>query len=291
MFDPYNRGSRNSSSGSGIGGRLIVAIIIALVAWFMYATNTEVNPVTGEKQHVSYSPEQEVQLGLQSAPEMARQMGGELSNADPRTLEVQKIGNYIVSKINIKKSPWKFQFHLLADDKTVNAFALPGGQIFITLGLLNKLQTEAELAGVLSHEMGHVIQRHSSQQMAKTQFGQSLVIAVGTAASDTGNPNNSAAMIASMVNQMTQLSYSRSDESEADAWGIRLMTQAGFNPEALIKVMEILKAASGGEDGSGSDFFKTHPNPDLRIQQIKAYLKEHPPEAGLSNGRLLKTVY
>ncbi len=288
MFDPNN--NRGSSGGSRISGRLIVAIIIALVAWFMYATHTEVNPVTGEKQHVSYSPDQEVQLGLKSAPEMARQMGGELANSDPRTREVQKIGNFIVTKIDIKNSPWKFQFHLLADDKTVNAFALPGGQIFITLGLLNKLKTEAELAGVLSHEMGHVIQRHSSQQMAKTQLGQTLVIAVGTAASDSNNPNNSAAMIAAMVNQMAQLRYSRSDESEADTWGIKLMSKAGFNPHAMIEVMEILKASSGGKEG-GSDFFQTHPNPDLRIQQIKAYLKEHPPAEGLSDGKLLKTVY
>ncbi len=288
MFDPNN--NRGSSGGSRISGRLIVAIIIALVAWFMYATHTEVNPVTGEKQHVSYSPDQEVQLGLKSAPEMARQMGGELANSDPRTREVQKIGNFIVTKIDIKNSPWKFQFHLLADDKTVNAFALPGGQIFITLGLLNKLKTEAELAGVLSHEMGHVIQRHSSQQMAKTQLGQTLVIAVGTAASDSNNPNNSAAMIAATVNQMAQLRYSRSDESEADTWGIKLMSKAGFNPHAMIEVMEILKASSGGKEG-GSDFFQTHPNPDLRIQQIKDYLKKHPPTAGLSDGKLLRNVY
>lgn len=290
MYDPNtNSPSRRNGSGGGIGGRLIVAIIIALVAWFMYATNTEVNPVTGQKQHVSYSPDQEIQLGLKSAPEMARQMGGELPNSDPRARVVQKMGNYIVSKTSAAKSPWKFHFHLLADDQTVNAFALPGGQIFITLGLLEKLQTEAELAGVLSHEMGHVIQRHSSQQMAKTQLGQSLVYAVGTAASE--DPNNSAAMVAAVVNQMTQLHYSRSDESEADQWGIMLMTQAGFKPQAMIEVMEILKASSGRDGGPTSDFFQTHPNPDLRIEQIKAYLKEHPPEQGLSDGRLLKNAY
>lgn len=158
------------------------------------------------------------------------------------------------------------------------------------MGLLNRLETEAELAGVLSHEMGHVIQRHSSQQMAKTQLGQSLVMAVGAATSDSGNPNNSAAMIAAMVNQMTQLHYSRSDESEADKWGIILMSKAGFKPQAMIEVMEILKAASGGKE-RGVDFFQTHPNPDLRMQQIKAYLKEHPPAEGLSDGRLLKNVY
>lgn len=86
MFDPNNNSSQGRSGG-GFGSRLVIAIIIALVAWFMYATHTEVNPVTGEKQHVSYSPDQEVQLGLRSAPEMARQMG---ESFRPQTLELKK---------------------------------------------------------------------------------------------------------------------------------------------------------------------------------------------------------
>ncbi|HEV8051495.1 MAG TPA: M48 family metalloprotease, partial [Parachlamydiaceae bacterium] len=134
--------------------RLIVAVVIGMIGLFMYMSNMEVNPVTGVKQHVAISPDQEIRLGLESAPQMAREMGGELPPTDPRTIEVQKIGNYIISSAVDGKSPWKFKFHLLADKKTVNAFALPGGQIFITLGLLDKLQTEAQLAGVLSHEIG-----------------------------------------------------------------------------------------------------------------------------------------
>lgn len=269
-------------------GRIIVAVVIAAIGYFMYLTHTEVNPVTGEKQHLSLSPNQEVMLGLQSAPEMAREMGGEVPSDDPREQEVQRIGNLIVSHI---KSPWKFQFHLLADTKTINAFALPGGQIFITMGLLNKLQNEAQLAGVLSHEAGHVIERHTAQQMAKGQLGQSIIAAVATGASDPNHPSSaqSAAMVASVVNQMFQLRYSRHDESEADIWGLKLMVESGFDPRAMVEVMKILKAAGGA--GHTPELFQTHPNPDLRIEQIKAYLAEHPPRGDLKEGRQLSEIF
>lgn len=262
---------------SGFGGRLLIALAIAAIGFFMYMTQVQDNPITGERQHVTISPVQEIRLGLESAPEMARQMGGEISSSDPRAQKVQKMGDLIVSKTAAKNSPWKFQFHLLADDETINAFALPGGQVFITLGLYNKLQDEAQLAGVLSHEMGHVIERHAAQQMAKSQLGQMLVVAVGAGAgSDQYGSNNSAAMIASMINQMIQLRYSRKDESQADIWGIKLMRQTGYDPKAMIQVMEILKAAGGPQHSA--EIFQTHPNPDLRIEQIKEYLKQHPAE-------------
>lgn len=280
------------SGGGGIGGRIIIALVIALVGWILYMSQTEVNPITGEKQHLTLTPSQEIRLGLESAPVMANKMGGEVPASDPRAIEVAKIGNFLVDQTEAKKGPWKFKFHLLLDKQTINAFALPGGQIFITLGLLNKLQTEAQLAGVLAHEMGHVIERHSAQQMAKSQLGQMLIVAVGSAASDpqSGNQSYAPIAIASFVNQMFQLRYSRHDEAEADIWGLKLMEKAGFDPRAMIQVMEVLKSASGGKGGS-PEIFQTHPNPDLRIKQIKEYLEAHPPSSKLTEGKQLKDVY
>jgi predicted Zn-dependent protease len=279
---------------SGLGRRLILALVIALIGWGIFMIQTERNPITGEKQHVSISPDQEIRLGLESAPTMARQMGGILPATDPRAMEVQRIGELLVSKSIPTNSPWKFQFHLLADPRTVNAFALPGGQIFITLGLLNKLKTEAQLAGVLGHEVGHVIERHVAEQMAKSQLGQMLITAVNSTASDpyqaAGRGGYAPAVLASFVNQMVQLRYGRKDESEADIWGLKMMEQAGFDPTAMIGVMQVLKEA-GGEAGQMPEIFLSHPNPDLRIEQIKAYLKEHPPSPDLSEGRQLKDIY
>lgn len=285
----FDQNESGPQSTRGFGGRLIGGLVILLIGFFMYMNQTQENPVTGQKQHVTISPDQEIKLGLESAPEMSKEMGGELSSSDPRSQEVTRIGSLIVSKTEANKSPWKFQFHLLADKKTINAFALPGGQIFITLGLLDKLQTEAQLAGVLGHEMGHVIQRHTAQQLAKNQLGQAFVMAVGAAASSDNSNGYNAAMIASVVNQMFQLRYSRKDESEADEWGLKLMTESGYDPRAMIEVMKILKEAGGS--GHKAEIFQTHPNPDLRIQQIQKYLESHPQAPDLTEGRQLKDIF
>lgn len=275
--------NQGQPQGQSFKTRLFIALAIAFMGWIMYMNQTEENPVTGVKQHVAISPDQEIRLGLESAPTMANQMGGEVSASDPRKGTVVDLGTLLVERTLAKKSPWKFQFHLLADDQTVNAFALPGGQIFITLGLYDKLQNEAQLAGVLGHEMGHVIERHTAEQMAKDRLGQTLVMAAGTAASQ--DSSRTPYMIAAFVNQMVQLRYGRQDESEADEWGLKLMSQAGFDPKEMLVVMEVLKASGGG--GHSPEIFQSHPNPDLRMVQIKEYLKTHPPAFGLSKGKPL----
>lgn len=279
------------SEGPQRGSPLKIALLIAFVGFILYYTQTEENPITGVKQHISMTPDQEIRLGLQAAPQMAAKMGGEVPSFDLRAQEVQKIGQEIIQKSIAHKGPWRFKFHLLADSKTINAFALPGGQIFITVGLLDKLQTEAQLAGVLSHEAGHVIQRHSAQQMAKGQLGQILVMATGVGANDPSSPSSGqqAAAIASVVNQMFQLRYSRTDELEADEWGLRLMAEAGYTPKAMLEVMAILEKANPG--GHQPEMLLTHPYPERRIEKIKAYLQKHPPDSNLTEGRQLKDLF
>jgi predicted Zn-dependent protease len=133
--------------------------------------------------------------------------------------------------------------------------------------------------------MGHVIERHAAQQMAKNQLGQTMVVAIGTATSDKGA---SAAMIAAFVNQIIQLRYGRQDESESDEWGLRLMEEAGFDPKAMIQVMQILKSES--RPGYTPEIFQSHPNPDLRIKQIQSYLAKHMSGTNVSKGRELKNL-
>lgn len=277
----------DNRQGGGCSSRLLMMLAIALIGLFMYYNSSQENPITGQKQYVSISPAEEIRLGIQAAPKMASEMGGELPSTDPQTIEVKKIGNELLENSQAKKGPWKFQFHVVNDPKTINAFALPGGQIFITLGLLNKLQTEAQLAGVLAHEMGHVIQRHSAQQMAKSQLGQMLVTATNVGASDSSY-QSAAVIAASVVNQMLQLRYSRHDELEADQWGLIIMAEAGYDPRAMLEVMRILKEASGS--GRGPEMLMTHPYPDSRIEQIQEYLKTHPQKDHLKEGDSLKTT-
>jgi beta-barrel assembly-enhancing protease len=266
----YGGGYGGGGGGSRFNLRIIIGVIIAVIGVVSYYTRTSINPVTGEKQHVSMTPTEETTLGLQAAPEMAAQMGGEVPPDDPEAQEVRYVGNTIWHNSDAARSPYQYNYHLLADPNTINAFALPGGQVFITRGLYEKLKDEAELAGVLGHETGHVVERHSAQQVEKGQLGQSLVTAVAVGASDRRN-GLSTAMIANMVNQVTQLKFSREDESQADEQGLKYMAQAGYDPRAMIDVMKVLMSISQG--GRQPEFLVTHPYPEHRIVDIEAELK------------------
>jgi predicted Zn-dependent protease len=159
-------------------GRLLIGLVLAVVAAFGYFGLRAINPITGETQHIAITPEQEIALGLQSEPEMADQFGG--LEPDPSIQgDVTAVGNRIVQQSIAGQTPYRFSFHVLRDRETVNAFALPGGPIFITRGLLERFGNEAQLAGVLGHEIGHVIARHSAAQIAKSQLAQGLIGAAG----------------------------------------------------------------------------------------------------------------
>ncbi|MFD1816936.1 Peptidase family M48 [Pseudarcicella hirudinis] len=252
--------------------RILVGLIMAAVAFFGYLSKMQVNPITGKRQAVSMTPEQEIAMGLQSAPKMAAEFGGLYQDQKLQNY-VKTVGNKVVANSEAANSPYRFDFYLLADPETINAFALPGGQIFITAGLLKRLTNEDELAGVLGHEVGHVIGRHSAQQMAKDELTQGLLSAAVTATADPNNPNNTTA-IAQYVGKMVNMKYGRDDELEADKFGIKYMIAANYAPEKMIEVMEILKQASGGQDRP-SEFQSTHPDPDHRIAEIKKALEQY----------------
>ena len=287
----YGDGGGGSGGGRRISMRLIAGLVIAVIGIVTYFTHTETNPVTGEKQHVGMNVDQEKALGLEAAPQMANEMGGALPDDHPESQLVRAMGQKLVSSSDAARSPYvdNFHFHVLADPQTVNAFALPGGQIFITHALLVQLQNEAQLAGVLGHEIGHVIARHAAEQMATGQLGQSLVTAVAVGASDDQRKGQMAAVAAMMANKMLSLHYSRNDELQADSFGLKYMQQTGYTPAAMLEVMDILKRASGG-GGRGPSFLQTHPDPDARIAQIKDYLQKNFPEGvpkDLTEGRAL----
>jgi predicted Zn-dependent protease len=255
-----------------------IALVMVLVGLVSYFGTTQENPITGESQRVKISPEQEVALGLEAAPVMAREMGGLHPDRQVQAY-VKEVGNRIVSGTAAANSPYKFQFHVLADPRTVNAFALPGGQIFITAALLSQLQNEAQLAGVLGHEIGHVIGRHAAEHMAKGQLTQILVGAAGVAGFDPGSPGSGqrAAVIASMVGSVVNLRYGRNDELESDTLGIRFMAEAGYDPRAMIGVMDILEKASGGER-AGPEWLQSHPDPGNRRENLKQQIAKTFPQ-------------
>jgi beta-barrel assembly-enhancing protease len=256
---------------NGLKLRLIIGLVMAAVALFSYYGKNQVNPITGEKQHIDITPEQEVAMGIQSAPQMAGEYGGLYQDREVQD-QVKAVGNKFVRLVEQEartrgiEQPYRFDFHVLADNETINAFALPGGQIFITAGLLRRLKSEDQLAGVLGHEVGHVVHRHSAQQMAKSSFYQGLVGAVATATTDPSS-GMGGGQIAQYVAQIQQMKFGRDDELQSDEFGVKYMIQSGYNPESMIEVMEILAEAGGGK--SRDEFMSTHPSPENRIARIK----------------------
>lgn len=266
---------------SGLGGRFIIALVVAIAALISYYSKSVRNPVTGENQHISLSVDQEIAMGLQAAPEMADQFGGPDPNQADQA-RVRSIGERIAASSDAKKSPYRYEYHLLADPETVNAFALPGGQIFITRGLYKRLSTDGQIAGVLGHETGHVVARHSAEQIAKQQLTQGLTGAAVIASYDPNNPSSrNSAAVAALIGGLIGMKFSRSDESESDKLGVRFVSQSGYDPRSMVTVMQVLQEASKGR--GQPEFLSTHPNPENRIQRIRAAIKELFP-SGLPSG-------
>lgn len=246
--------------------RIAIGLIIVLFAYFQKCSRTETNPYTGREQAIALNPQQEIELGFNSAPQMAQQHGGLYQNANDQN-RVDVIGNKLVRSSIAGSSDYKddFDFHLLADERAINAFALPGGQIFITYALYSKLENDDQLAGVLGHEIGHVLGRHSSERIAESDFWQTL--------SQGANVGANAGDLMAGIGQNTLLTNGRGDELESDDLGVKFMIDAGYDPYEMIDVMEILKAAAG--NSSVPEFQSTHPDPDNRIDKIKASIKKY----------------
>lgn len=264
---------------SRMGGKLLIAGVIALISIIGYFSQSSLNPVTGKKQHIALSHDQEIALGLNTAPTMIQQFGG-LSQDATATSLVTAVGAKVQSAIPSEAPTYPFRYHLLADRQTVNAFALPGGQIFITEAMLQALETEGQLAAVLAHETGHILGRHSAQQIAKSQLLQGLVGAATVATTtDSGHSSGAAAQ---MAGQLILLKYGRTDELEADKLGLDIMHSAGYDPRAMIGLMKVLEQASG-RPSQGPDFTSTHPSPGNRIERLNALIAEKFPR-GVPDG-------
>ncbi len=254
--------------GKSLGLRLLIGLGVAAFSLFSYFNSSSVNTVTGEKQYIKISAQQEIAMGLQAAPQVAGQYGGQTQDAKAQALVERVCGN-LARLPNIKESGYPLEFHVLADEQTINAFALPGGQTFITMALLRRLETEGQIAGVMGHEIGHVLARHGAEQMAKQELTQGLSGAAVLATYDPADPSSMrTSQVAMMIGNLATMKFGRDDELESDYLGVRFMAEAGYDPRSMIRVMEILAAAGGGAKRQ-PEFFSTHPNPENRIARIK----------------------
>jgi predicted Zn-dependent protease len=235
------------------------------------------NPVTGERELALVSESQEIDMGRQGAAEVKAAIG----LYPDATLQgyVNRIGHALAARTERPGLPWEFQ---VVDDASINAFALPGGFIFVTRGLLAHMTTEAELASVLGHESGHVAARHSVQQMSRQQ-----VAAIGLGIGSVLSPAIARyGQVAGVGLGLMFLKYGRDDETQSDKLGFRYALAAGYDTRQMINVFQMLQRTGQlGGVGRLPEWQSTHPDPGNRVATVQALVAASPQNlAGLNVG-------
>jgi len=236
--------------------------------WFVLALSLcfcagcAVNPITGEEELMLIPEQQDFAIGRKYAPQVEKQMGGRIPNAN-----LQKYVDGIGQKLaRVSHRPdWEYHFVAL-NDKSINAFALPGGYIFITKGMLKKLTTEAQLAAILSHETTHVVARHSSAAMSR-EIGIGLLLSAVT----SEKTPRSTLIATNLTRQILNLRYSRKDEHEADLGGLEYMVRAGYNPYGMVETMQMLQ---NQQKLRPIEFLSSHPSPQNRIEYLTEEIQD-----------------
>ena len=241
------------------------------------AAGCAMNPATGRKEFSLMSEAQEVQLGQQMDPEVKREMG---VYEDARLQGyVTEIGMRLARASERPNLPWQFT---VVDEPAVNAFALPGGKIYLTRGILAFLRDEDQLAGVLGHEIGHVTARHSAQQYTKaTTAGIGLTL-LSIFVPET-RPLQGAAETALGV---LFLKHGRDDELQADRLGVQYTSKTGWNPSGvagMLRTLQRLDEATGSRKGV-PNWLTTHPAPADRVKQVQRFVEQSPAAVGTSGG-------
>jgi predicted Zn-dependent protease len=231
---------------------LVVSLILILSA------GCAVNPITGEEELMLMGEQQDVAIGKKYAPELEKQMGGKIAN-DALQNYVNSVGQKVAS-VSHRRS-WQYHFTAL-DDDMVNAFALPGGYIFITKGMLNELTTESQLASVLGHEVAHVVARDTAALMSR-EIGIGILLSAAV----SNSSSRTARTAADLTRQIIGLRFSRRDEKDADLAGLDYMVRAGYDPNGMVETMQILESQ---QKVRPIEFFSTHPSPENRIGYLKS---------------------
>jgi metalloendopeptidase OMA1, mitochondrial len=250
-------------------GRLVPRLTRRAFVWggTLVLCGCATTPITGRSQLMLVSEAEETALGVQAYREVLQK---EPVTRDPRyTVPVQRIARRLEAAANRPDLRWEVS--VIEEDKTVNAFALPGGKIGVYTGIFPIAQTETGLAIIMGHELGHVIARHGAERISQQMGAQLLgsVLAIGFQASPYANTIMSAYGLGAQVGVL--LPYSRLQESEADRIGLVLAAKAGYDAQAAIGVWQRMAKLSGRRP---PPFLSTHPTPESRIEDIKKFLPQ-----------------
>lgn len=253
-------------------------VAAALAAAALACSTTQRASAERKLADVLIPREQEQQLGLQVKQQLEQQEHVQYVE-DPQVKGyVQEVAGRILAQAEKDRPDVSWTVSVIDDPKTVNAFATPGGYLYVYSGLLLAADDTAEVAGVLGHESGHVVARHSARQMVNA-FGLE-----GLAALALGkNPSGAAQLAAGLAGKTSMLAFSRADEAEADTYGVRYTAAAGYDPHGIARFFEKLAKAEGKQPGWAA-FLSGHPLTPDRIQKVNAYIAEHHLEGSGGSG-------
>jgi beta-barrel assembly-enhancing protease len=257
---------------------LLLVLVLTQPLAFMTQAQAEAAgvPQLPDPGKTGMNREQQQQLGLQAMGEVYKQMPV-LPDSSPETQYIQRLGKKLASVIPADRT-WPYQFHVIpASD--INAFALPGGPIFVNLGTIQAADNEAELAGVLAHEMSHVYMQHSAKQAPKSTVAQIIAGLAGAVLPQSGLGNLARMGIQFGAGTML-MKYSRADEAQADSTGAIIMYRAGYNPKAMADFFQKLEQKYGK---GGPQMLSDHPNPGNRQQAIQQEVRNWPPKNYITN--------
>jgi predicted Zn-dependent protease len=251
-----------------------VAILMPLAALSLAACAT--NPATGESQLSLISEAQEIAMGREAAGQVQASLG----LVDDRALQeyVHRVGTALAAASERPNLPWSFA---VVDDPTPNAFALPGGFIFVTRGMMSLMMSEAELASVLGHEIGHVTARHSVNQLSRQQLAQ---LGLGLGGVLVPEVQQVAPLVSGSLGLLF-LKYGRDDEREADELGFGYARQRGYASSEFGEVFAALERTAGDAAGAVPDWLSTHPAPAERVETARRRAAEAGPQPGATVGR------
>jgi len=246
------------------------------------------NPATGEQQFTALmSPQQELKVGADEHQKVLKTYGVP-ENSEDLQVYVSRVGASVAK--NTERTDVQYKFFVL-DDPMVNAFALPGGYVYVTRGLLAQASSEAELAAVLGHEIGHITARHSAER-----YSQGVVTSLGAAVLSAALDSPTATQAVGIGGDLFLKSYSRGQENQADELGIRYLSRTGYDPRGMTEFLTALDANTAlegklnGQSGQGPSWFSTHPLTADRIKNTVALASQYPPQGEEGRDQYLSKI-
>ncbi|MGB9822193.1 M48 family metalloprotease [Thermodesulfovibrio sp.] len=243
---------------------------IFFLPFLLFACIQEIDPLSGKKVYTLLSTEQEISIGHQIIASAINENDGLYPDREVQNY-IRGIGEKIAS-ITPRKVDYRFY---VVNSSEINAFALPGGPVFITRGILLKMDKESELVGVLAHELGHINARHHAKFLEKT-YGMNILLNILGIALHESKYAGAVMSLAQVSSGLLQLKFSRDQENEADSLGVKFSYQAGYDPEGLLSMFEKFKAM---QKGGNVEWLSTHPLPDTRIKNVQQMISRQYPDS------------